>query len=351
MNKKKKILLTGAAGTIGSKTLIELLKREDKYDVRIFERPFPKEKAYKKKIKKFEDLIKPFKDKIEIYWGDIREEEDVNKAVEGVDAVIHLAAVIPPLADEKPELAEEVNIGGTRNIINAMEKNGVKRLIYASSVSVYGDRLTNPIIKTTDKLEPSFGDYYAVTKIECEKMIQQSELDYTIFRLSAITIDNLDMGLDEMLAFALKMPLDTKIEWLTPQDCAYALVESIDKQELIRKAFNLGGGKKCRTTFREYLDNVTKILGLKRDILPEEAFATCNFHCGYFDDKESEELQNILHHQRSTIEDHYEALRKNINKITRGINKISYTLFRPIIRWYILKKAEKFDHKPEEATA
>ena len=58
----------------------------------------------------------------------------------GVDAVIHLAAIIPPATDRVPDLARKVNVDGTRNLIAQMESSATaKRLVFASSVGIFGD--------------------------------------------------------------------------------------------------------------------------------------------------------------------------------------------------------------------
>ncbi|MFX0043930.1 MAG: NAD-dependent epimerase/dehydratase family protein, partial [Candidatus Hodarchaeota archaeon] len=145
-----KILLTGPFGNVGLSTLEEIIKRNYKII------------AFDIKNKKNKKLAKKFENQIEIVWGDLRNYEDVQKAVKGVDIIIHLAAIIPPLADKLPELAEEVNVGGTRNIVKAIiNQNNKPKLIFTSSIAVYGDRRKNPIIKLTDLINPSKEDYYA----------------------------------------------------------------------------------------------------------------------------------------------------------------------------------------------
>ena len=89
------------------------------------------------------------------------------------DGVIHLAAVIPPLADEQPSLAKAVNTNGTINLINQLETVSPNAFfMYSSSISVYGDRIASPNIKVSDPLQVSLGDEYAVTKIDAEKVMK-----------------------------------------------------------------------------------------------------------------------------------------------------------------------------------
>ncbi|MFX0176078.1 MAG: NAD-dependent epimerase/dehydratase family protein [Candidatus Hodarchaeota archaeon] len=314
-----KILLTGGFGTVGISTLKELIKR--KYKVRIFE---IKNRRNKK-------IAKEFKEYVEIMWGDLRNEELVEKAVKEQDVIIHLAAIIPPLADTHPDLAETVNIGGTLNILNAMKNEEHKpKIIFTSSIAVYGDRRTNPMIKISDPLNPSNGDFYALTKINAEQMIRDSGLDYAIFRLTYITsVEKLEM---DPLMF--HMPLETCIEICDTKDVGYALVNAIDIDEVWGEIFHIAGGELCRTTYEDYLNNMMEIFGLGKDFLPKQAFEHKDFHCGFMDTRRS---QNLFKYQRHTLEDYY-------NEVKEKIGTKRY--FMPMIRWAVrlnlLKRSDAY---------
>jgi len=314
-----KVLLTGAFGNVGLSTLKELLKKD--YCVRVFE-------VYNKKNRK---IAKTFKDRIEITWGDLRSKDDVNTVVQNQDIIIHLAAIIPPLADTNLELAESVNIGGTKNILDAIKAQTQKpKLLFTSSVAVYGDRRYNPMIEVTDPLAPSRGDYYAITKISAEKLIRESGVDFAIFRLTYITsIDKLNM---DPLMF--HMPLDTSIEICDTKDVGLALVNAIECEDVWGETFNLAGGKQCRITYREYLNDMMEIFGLGRNFLPEEGFAEKDFHCGFMNTSKS---QNLLKYQKHTLEDYYGEVKRKI-----GPKKH----FMPVIKWMIrlnlLKRSEPY---------
>ncbi len=307
---KKKVLLTGASGSVGIKTFEELFSRHDNYNIKLLVRRSCKNKR----------LFRPYKGKIEIIWGDLRNYEDVEKAVDDQEVVIHIAAVIPPLAHYDPGLAYATNVGGTQNILKAMHKQqNQPKIIYASSIAVYGDRLKNPMIKITDPVKPSPGDYYTETKIKAENLIRKSGLDYSIFRLSYCT------SLDSLKVHPLMfhMPLDTCIEIVDARDVGLALVNAIESDEIWGRCFNLAGGEKCRIRFGDYLDDMFEIMGFKRNFLPEEAFATKDFHCGFLD---TQEIQDILKFQRYTLEDWYLQVEKWI-----GIKRY----FIPLVRWFI----------------
>ena len=98
--------------------------------------------------------------------GDVRSAEDVRRAVEGVDEVVILAALVgDPVCKGNPELARDVNLGGARNVLDAAAEAGVQRLVFASTCSNYGMRTDEPA-REGDDLHPL--SLYAETKVEME---------------------------------------------------------------------------------------------------------------------------------------------------------------------------------------
>lgn len=319
---KKSVLLTGASGTVGLEVLKQLVET-DKYSITVFDK---KTKASVKKLQRF-------RDKVQLVYGDITVANDVEKIAKNKDIVIHLAAIIPPLADDNPQLAAEVNTGGTKLLIEALEQySPATFLIYSSSISVYGDRLKTPYINVGDALIPSKGDEYAKTKIAAEALLQESNLNYTIFRLAAI------MGGHKMSKLMFHQPLDTSLEIATPRDTARAFVKAIPKQkQLSKKIFNLGGGENCRTTYKDFLKRSFEIYGLGDFNLPPKAFAEKNFHCGFYAD--GDELDEILNFRRDSLADYFAAEKENFP----GIKKFGASLFKKPIKWYLLKQSEPYE--------
>jgi len=318
---KQTVLLTGASGEVGFETFKELINRRDRYDIRIL--------SLDRKIE--HNLFEPYKNQVDIVWGDIRNPDDVKKAVQGTDAVIHAAALIPPAADHNPALAWEVNVRGTKNLLAAMNEQGpVPRLVYTSSIAVYGDRVRNPEIYVGDPLQPSLGDEYAKTKIEAEKLIQRSGLKWTILRLCGILTSKLRI---QPLMF--HMPLDTALEWCHSSDAGYALAEAIECDRLFGRIFNLGGGKHCRTKARDFIRNMLPLFGVKSTTIPEHAFATQNFHSGDYAD--GDELDHLLKFRRKTLKDYYDAIKRSISPVQRYL-----VGFVPsaIVRNYMLRMSD-----------
>jgi nucleoside-diphosphate-sugar epimerase len=324
---KKRILLTGASGAVGIETLSELARHTDKYEITVFDL---ENKQSRKKLL-------PFAKSVRLVFGDITRMEDVEKVSRKQDLVIHLAAVIPPLADEKPELAEAVNVGGTKNLLAALQKNSpAVFFLYSSSISIYGDRVKNPMIKVGDALKPSIGDEYAVTKIAGEDAVQHSGLRWTIFRFTGIMHPT--PGKMDPLMF--HMPLDTSFEIATTRDTGFALTQAIAYEtELQGRIFNLSGGEKCRIIYRDFLNKSFELSGLGKNPFPDEAFATANFHCGFYEDHAA--LENILHFQRDSIADYFKLFEENRKPGTKFIARI----LRPVIIKKMLKMSDPLNAK------
>jgi nucleoside-diphosphate-sugar epimerase len=316
-----RVLVTGGAGSVGCEVLKELYHHRKWYHVKVLERNSPSS------LRK----LKPYRKDFQLILGDLCDPAILQEAAADVDFVIHLAAVIPPLADRQPELAERTNVTGTQLLVKAIEKQSPWAFfLYTSSISVYGDRVYNPLITVDDPLLPSEGDEYARTKVRAEKIVRTSHLGWSIFRLSAI------MGpLTRLDPLFFHMPLDTSLEIATARDTGFALVEAIYHQQEIRgRIFNLSGGETCRTSYREFLDRVFHEMGLGKLDLPEKAFAQRNFHCGNYAD--ADKLESILHFQQDSLEDYYAFLKNKRGAFsTFLINIFSYAVKR-----FLLTKSE-----------
>jgi len=311
-----RVLLTGAFGNVGLSTLEELIKRG--HEVRVFD----------VKSGKNLKISRRYEGRIEIIWGDLRNREEVEKAVAGQEVVIHTAAIIPPLADQNPQLAKAVNVGGTLNVIRAMESQPEKpKLIYTSSIAVYGDRRKSPLIKPTDPPNPNPDDEYAKQKLKCENLIRGSKLEWVIFRLTYIVSpDKLQM---DPLMF--RMPLDTCLEICHTKDVGLALANAVENDQIWGKIMHIAGGERCRITYREYIDRMMEIFGLGKGFPPPEAFSEADFHCGFMT---TEESQRLLHYQRHTLDDYFEEVKQRVR-----FKRCFMRAFRPLIRIWLLRQS------------
>jgi UDP-glucose 4-epimerase len=158
--KGKKILVIGGAGFIGGFVVAELL-RSGAGEVIIYDN-FARGKS--------QNISESLKDpRCYVYptGGDIRETDVLNDAMKGVDYVFHLAAMWLLHCKDYPRTAFDVNIAGTFNVLEACIKNNVKKLIYSSSASVYGDAIEVPM---TEEHPFNNKNFYGATKIAGEAM-------------------------------------------------------------------------------------------------------------------------------------------------------------------------------------
>lgn len=318
----KSVLVTGGLGNIGVKIIDELLRQG--YGV----------KCLDLKTKPNLKVAKRYKNKVNLIWGDITRTDQVNDAVQGVDAVIHTAAILPPFSEQKSEFSHRVNVGGTKNIIAALEagktaNDSDKQLIFASSVSVHGNHLPNhpPGRSIDDPYHPV--DHYAEHKIECEGLLEQSSLNWTVLRVSAcvdekdrvFSVKNVKGSIETFLSVD---PM-CRIEYVHPADVATAMVNAIGNKEASRKRFFVGGGERCQSTWRELNCLRLEMLGLPNP--PADCFGTEGFYTEWLDTGES---QRVLKFQKHDL-DAYKAEMKDLFKWPRRL----LLPLRPILKRYL----------------
>jgi len=162
MNKLQdaRVLVIGGAGFIGSFVVAELLKEPVK-EVIIYDN------FSRGKMENIEESLKDPRCSIYPYGGDIREIDVLDTAMEGIDYVFHLAAMWLLHCKDYPRTAFDVNIAGTFNVLESCVKHKVKKLIYSSSASVYGDAVEVPM---TEEHPFNNRNFYGATKIAGEAM-------------------------------------------------------------------------------------------------------------------------------------------------------------------------------------
>jgi nucleoside-diphosphate-sugar epimerase len=318
-----KVLVTGAFGNVGRSTLMALAERGA--EVTVLESDTPVNRSLAKRLASSLGVRgqPAFTRQV---LGDIRDPSVAARAMEGQDAVIHLAAIIPPQADRFPDLAHEVNVGGTQALVDAaLACPSSPRFVLASSISAYGDRVSDFWIRTSDPLAPSPGDRYGQTKVEAEALLRKSGLPFSILRLTYI-VWRKKLGADPLM---FHMPLATKIEICHTEDTGRAFAEAAANPAALGRTFDIGGGKSCRTDYYTYLDTMLGLFGLggMRGI-PLLAFAGSGFHCGWYAD--SDEAEGILSFRKNTLPDYY----REVGEEAR-LSKIGATLLRPLIKSFL----------------
>ncbi len=263
----QRVLVTGGAGFIGSH-IVEALVKADHETVVI-------DNLLTGKLKNIEHLISDIK----IERGDITDSMFLRRMFEGIDCVIHLAALRSvPDSFENPGEYMRVNVGGTENVLEAAKETEVKRVVIASSSSVYGEGIATPFREEVigRRISP-----YAVSKYEAERLTSRyndRRLEIVILRYFNVfgpRQDQKSKYANAVPAFITALLKDRRpvIYWDGKQTRDFTYVENIVEGTLLamtakgvsQEVFNIGQGKS--TSVNELLRKIQKIIG-KEKIAP-----------------------------------------------------------------------------------
>lgn len=310
----KKVLVTGAAGTIGRK-VIKYLLSEGKYEIT----------ALDLRTKNSAKSLRKYRRRINIIYGDMCDSVLIDALVRDQDYIIHLAGVMPPLADTKKNLCELVDYNGCETIIKSLNYyNPNCNFIYASTTSIYG-----PVkeANTSSKSKLDQLDYYSKTKLRVEKLIKSKLKNYTIIRLPLV-LCNPDTG-----SFMYNVKKDNITEAITDNDAAYLFANSINHfDKLNGNIWNAGGGDSNTATYREILTNILSIYGVSMKYILTSLFVDKNFYTHTYED--SNNLESILEFRSDSLASFYMRLKRTSKN--RGVQRL---LAKPIV--YFLKKKIK----------
>lgn len=276
--KGARILVIGGAGLIGSHAVEELLK-EDVKEVIIYDN------FCRGTVENIETSLKDPRCRIFEAGGDVMQTDILDEAMRGVDGVIHLAALWLFQCYEYPRAAFDVNIRGTFNVLEACVAHKIKRLVYSSSASVYGDAVTD--IMTEDHPYNNW-TFYGATKIAGEHMLKSfhkryglngvglrymnvygARQDYkgTYIAVMMKILDNLDKGLPPVVYGDGSQAYD----FIYVSDVGKANVCAL-KSDVPFGFYNVGRG--IKTSIKELTEMILKIAGSNLPIQYEPAGLT-----------------------------------------------------------------------------
>ena len=240
------VVITGGAGFIGPAVTNEFLAAG--YKVVSFDRAAPSQKH-----------LDAWGDRVTFVQGDIRDRDLVRSLIReaGDDPVLNLAGILTAGCDRDPELALAVNVHGAHTVLEAAREFGLRRVVMASSISVYGQGLPQPI---TEGMRTEPDGWYGLTKLMAEQMgllyHRRHGLDFRAVRFAAVTGPGRTAGSGSASLFTSFIPEkaargepyeievseDINYPVVYIKDAARALFALTTAPKAPRRIYNIGSG-------------------------------------------------------------------------------------------------------------
>lgn len=256
-------LVTGGAGFIGSH-LVEALVNEENFDEVVV-----LDTLNKGRLQSIKYLVD--KGKVKLIEGDVRSRDVVDQAMKGVDFVFHTAAIHIVQSSKSPDECIGINIQGSYNVFRSALEHGVKRVIFSSSSSVYGDPKKLPM-NEDDQLYPA--EPYGAAKLYCEHLLQHLQKQ----RLNWVALRYFNVYGERQAAHAYYTTVvihfikrimnnepptidgkgDQSMDFTHVSDVVRANIAAM-KTEHANRAYNVGTG--ISTTIAQLADIIIKALG------------------------------------------------------------------------------------------
>lgn len=333
----KTIFLTGSFGNAGEHILLHLLNMG--YKVLCFDLKTPNNEKKEKRL--------AAQNSFETIWGDLRKEAQLNQQLlkHQPDIIIHNAAIIPPVTYLNPKLAQEVNVGGMKHLINSAKNlSHPPKFIFISSYSVHGYRNPHkqyPLLTGNTPVNP--GDNYGKQKVAAENLLQATNLPWTIIRFPAVlgTDPNANQH-PATMKFSFLLPLDRREHGIDVRDAGLAVANAV-AADTIQQIFDIGGDESWKITGKQLMAALFKIRGLAT--LPDSAYRQADpavDESWYYEDWiDTSHSQKVLNYQNHTFEDYLETLQKNV-----GFQRYFLKLMSPLISKKLLKDSPYYGKTP-----
>ena len=283
-----KVLVTGGAGSMGRLVTEKLISKG--FIVKIFDLPSANYDGFDPK-------------KTELIKGDLNNESDLMSGISDVDSVVHLAAILPPLANENEELAKKVNVDGTKKIVEVIQDyNPSIHFIFSSSVSIYGKNTDNKTI--TEISNPNPDDNYALTKFQSEEIVTSSSLNFTVLRISGVSIPIFQEPPTEWPFMS-----NQNIEFIHRDDVVDSICNSVGNKKSYKQILNISGGKTWQMSGEKYVKDYFEIL--------EVGMENANYQKeeGHFSWYDSDKSNKILNYQNKNYELYLSEIIQDLEKL------------------------------------
>ncbi len=312
-----KVLLTGAFGRLGEKVAEQLLARG--HTVRCVDLDTPASRR----------VASAFDGRCEIRFGDLTAVEDFRDLLDGVEGVIHLAALLPPATETQVALAQRLNVEVTHRLIEAIaSRNTPPHLIYPSSVSVFARTQDRPRPRRADDPVQAT-DNYTRHKLEIEELLKTRTFAWNILRVG-VAVDSRTLSADrQTFRKLLNTAADGPVEWVHPKDVALAMCRCLEVPESRQRTLLIGGGPACQVTQARFLGVAFRALGLH---YPEQVHGQDYFYMHWMDTRETEALLQYQRHDFSDYEKEMRARLRPYRRLLRPLRGIINPLLEPLLR-------------------
>lgn len=262
-----RVLVTGGAGLIGLEVCNQLSQRQD-LEVRLFDLP--------EQVMRVKRAVAPG---VRVFYGSILDASSLRDVMEGCDAVVHLAAMLGVRRTELQRLrCLEINVEGTKNVLESAVQHRVGKLVFGSSGEVYGEPLFNPVSEET----PTHGSsVYAISKLAGEELCRAYSQRFPWLAHTSLRYFNTygpyqptQFVIPRFVANVLKgePPViygegTQKRSYSYVSDTAAATVAALEKEEANGQVFNVGNGERI-TTLWALADIVIERAGKKGALEP-----------------------------------------------------------------------------------
>ncbi len=326
--RKLRVFLTGATGNWGRATLREFADRGDRFDVVALVLDNERERNA---ISAFASMPN-----LEVRYGDLTDYAAVEPCVRDADYVLHLGALVSPMADDHPDQAWKVNVGGARNLIRAVraqpDPSAIGLVMIGSVAETGGRQPPHHWGRVGDPLRVSQYDAYGQSKVAAERLVVDSGLPRWVWlRQTGIFHPGMIEIRDPIMTH---VPLGGVLEWVSDTDSARLLAnicEGEAAEDFWCQVYNIGGGESWRLTNWEFQTRLAGAMGVKdvRRWYERNWFATQNFHGQWYTD--SDLLEELVPFRGDSFESALERTMRNASAGVRHAGLVPAAIIKQLV--------------------
>lgn len=310
-----KVSITGAFGNLGIMCVNKAI--ELGHDVTCFDLNTAQNRKQARKFSNIKTVL-----------GDIRDTSILKAVVEGADAIIHNASVLPPVTDNCPELACSINVDACKALIDIAGESAKNPVfVFPSSVTVFGKPENNTSLKQScDPVSPT--DRYTQHKVMIEEYLKASSLNWVVLRVG-VSVDARTLTTDKKtLISLLSIKPDNPMEYVHPKDVALAMCNALNAPKANNKVLLIGGGSDCQISHYQFMSTAFQAFGLD---LRLSVLGKGSFYTHWMD---TDEANRILKFQQHTFSDYKKEMHRKMRFVRPFIFCLSF-IVNPLMNSYL----------------